>query len=116
MFVRRFEPNESSTEITLAIERCKCLSISRFVNLSTVPLFFNCHKGFRVARGSSRRAQPQDALTFSTSQTSCCLRLHEHHVDRADLREDSRLVANFELVALIAKRRLIEGLFDFAFP
>ena len=75
MFVRRFGPSASSTETTLAIERCKRLSMSRLVNVSAGILFLNCHKGFRVAGGSSRRSQPQDALTFSTSQTSCCLSL-----------------------------------------
>ena len=73
MQVRRFEPIASSTEITLAIERCKRLSMSRFVYVSTGMLILNCHKGFRVAGGSSRRSQPQSALTFSTGQTSCWL-------------------------------------------
>lgn len=44
------------------------------------------------------------------------MRLVEHHVDQADLREDSSLVAGFGSVALIDNRRLIEGLFDPAFP
>ena len=78
LLVRRFEPSASPTEITLAIERCKRLSISRFVYVSTGMLILNRHQGFRVAGGSSRRSQPQGALTFSTSQTSCCLRLRGH--------------------------------------
>ena len=73
MCVRRFGPSASSTEITLAIERCKRLSMARLVNVSGGMLFLNCHRGFRVAGGSSRRSQPQGALTFSTSQASCCL-------------------------------------------
>ena len=81
MQVRRFEPSASSTEITLAIERCKRLSMSRFVYVSTGMLILNCHKGFRVAGGSSRRSQPQSALTFSTGQTSCCLSLVHARLD-----------------------------------
>ena len=73
--MRRFEPSASSREIKLAIERCKRLSMSRFVYVSTDMLILNCHKGFRVVGGSSRRYQPQSALTFSISQTSRCLRL-----------------------------------------
>ena len=75
LLVRRFEPSASSTEITLAIERCKRLLTPRIVNVSTGMLFLNCHKGVCVAGGSSRRFQPEGALTLSTNQTSCCLRL-----------------------------------------
>ena len=95
MFVKRFGPSASSTEITLAIERCKRLSMSRLVNVSAGMLFLNCHMGFRVAGRSSRCSQPRGALTFSTSQTSCCLILelllrfglaHQHAVGFVTIR------------------------------